>query len=134
MLIKYYSVNDIHFHINKKEYEVWDMDINIPLEKWYFILISIVRTITEVLIFPLFAHLPTPYALAAPSLWPSPHCHLCLWVMHICSLTNPFRRVLIVQCVYDISGSLICIINQFQCNVIKEKASQLTLEQCWEVD
>ena len=28
---------------------------------------------------------PTPR-----SLWPLPHCCLCLWVMHVCYLANPF--------------------------------------------
>lgn len=38
--------------------------------------------------FPSFAHFyPT---LSLISLWPSPHCCLCLWDMRICSLTNPF--------------------------------------------
>lgn len=42
-----------------------------------------------------------------------------------------FRSILIVQCVYDTSGSLTCIINQLQYNFIKEKALQLTPEQQW---
>ena len=33
---------------------------------------------------------PSPLLSAASSLWPSPHCCPCLWVMHICSLANPF--------------------------------------------
>ena len=37
----------------------------------------------------------TPFALlhsvpSPPSLWPSPHCCLCLWLMHLCSLAKPF--------------------------------------------
>ena len=54
-----------------------------------FNFIFIVDTITDVPIFLPFVYLlhlaPTP-----PSLWPSPHCCLYLWVMHVCSLANPF--------------------------------------------
>ena len=33
---------------------------------------------------------PPPPSPHPSSLWPSPHCCLCLWVMHICSLASPF--------------------------------------------
>ena len=33
---------------------------------------------------------PPPPSPQPPSLWPSPHCCLCLWVTRICSLANPF--------------------------------------------
>ena len=38
---------------------------------------------------------PNPFAqvhpaFTSPSLWPSPHCCLCLWILHKCSLANPF--------------------------------------------
>ena len=33
---------------------------------------------------------PPPSSHSLPSLWPSPHCYLCLWVTHTCSLANPF--------------------------------------------
>ena len=41
------------------------------------------------------SHFPTPLChiptmFAPPSLWPSPHGHLCLWVMHVSTLANPF--------------------------------------------
>ena len=54
-------------------------------KNWF---IFIVDTITNVPIFPLFTHLhPAP---APPSLWPSPHWCLCLFVMHMCSSADPF--------------------------------------------
>ena len=39
---------------------------------------------------PFFPLRPPPPSPCQPSLWPSPHCFLCLWVIHTCSLANPF--------------------------------------------
>ena len=55
---------------------------------FYFSLYFYVETYTDASIFPLFACLHL--SLTAPSFCPSPHCCLCLWVMHACSLANPF--------------------------------------------
>lgn len=43
----------------------------------------------------------------------------------------PSEAFLIVQCFYDTSGFLTCIINQLPYNFIKEKSLQLTPEQQW---
>ena len=42
----------------------------------------------RVLHFPTLCHLPP--APATPSVWTSPHCSLCLWVTHMCSLADLF--------------------------------------------
>lgn len=54
----------------------------------FFFLFKIVNTIADV---P-FCPLPSIPGLAPPSLWPSPHSCLSLWVMHVlvCSLANSF--------------------------------------------
>ena len=49
--------------------------------------IFIVDTIGDVPVSPHFAHL---HPVHTPLPRPSPHCSLCLWVMHECSLANPF--------------------------------------------
>ena len=53
----------------------------------FYCLFKIVDAITDVSIPPSFVHLHPALPL---SLWPSPHCCLCLWVMHIWSLAHPF--------------------------------------------
>ena len=72
------------------------LDLPFPLNSVYFLknyslfilnFISIVDTITDVPIPPLC---PPPRSPCLPSLWPSPHCRLCLWVVHTCSLADPF--------------------------------------------
>ena len=59
---------------------------NTSLKTLFFIFI--VYIIKNVPIFSYFAHLLLPSP--TPSLWPSPHCCLCLCVMHVCSLANFF--------------------------------------------
>ena len=51
----------------------------------FFYFIFIVYTITDVLSLSSFAHLPL-FSLP-PSLWPSSHCCLCIWV--ICTVPSP---------------------------------------------
>ena len=55
-----------------------------------FFLLFLLLTLLQM--FPFFPSLPPLPSSCTPlhSLWPSPHCCLCLWVMHICSLANPF--------------------------------------------
>ena len=73
---------------SKYKYSVSTIIANITVIQLYLFLIFIIGSITDVLIFPSFAHLhPAPNS---PSLRPSPHCCLCPWVMHIYSLANPF--------------------------------------------
>ena len=51
---------------------------------FFFFTVFLLSTLLQM---SLFSH---PLPTSPSSLWPSPHCCLCLWVMHICSLANPF--------------------------------------------
>ena len=59
--------------------------MNCPFLHFIFIVYTDVPIPTPLCLPPLSPH-PRP----PPSLWPSPHCCLCLWVMYICFLVNPF--------------------------------------------
>ena len=69
------------------------------LNNLFFLILFLLLTLLQMSPFPA---LPTFTQLLSPR--PSPHCCLCLWVLHVCSVANPFIFHLISPPLWQLSA------------------------------
>ena len=94
LIYKHEIIFKVYFKVLKNQIIVTEWNIFIFLD-FLFLLLTLLQ------VSPFTPFSPLHPASSPTSLWPPPHCCLCLWVMHGCSLAHPFTFFHLVPSPYS---------------------------------